>query len=740
MPNKKKSEESHLSILEAVEALSAIADIDFQKDIEIATPEEIRQQNTILEAKISHWTGTPDEEHSVKLITETFHVVHKYLRNFYKQNYRKVNRPKVIEGVKTIMVLVGEAAKKLDHYTTLFNHTKEQCVKNLKEYKQLQEFYLTRIAKKIDEGVLSRWIFELTKGAMAHLEESALVGKQNRPLEARHVYIDMESVKSDVEYELFFLRKEDGSRFFNPRLIRNIKLVADFGETISEERESIDPLEEIVLWQDQVMHAAAKHILQAQGNSFDQFFHEARQAPKRELVVELYKAYIALIMSANSANLLIHAPQKSCTQYFADFQLFLRKALHTRDYQRMLLYPSKNASVQVFLESVHRLCRAFFTGIKGYQELLPVFKKLMQKAEHSQSLEHIKAAKECKMVWSRLAADYAALKKMIKGHPNGPLVKVLNLLQNGGFHIFDPMTQYNLPNQLYSIYLNDHKILNIHMASPTGQEFIDKAKALDEFRAFLRSYLMGQTKKRHLLINMQDKTSWREHSRATALEDLAAQTPFASALSVVTFAKETEFYHQIAPYHQDNHAEAFLQHFKENLADENCGFYFPPQLKETLFDTFIGKSLEAIHQVFFSGANVLTVKNRLDFIEIFYLFLQIKILDHLNPETFSFTCKDGIDVGGCASTGLLAFIRTLNGEEFSETDYMQLNLHLYAPALLIRERIILPAPFERMNSALRRIEGVKSEMGAQEFEKEVLDKFGPLYKTPILKAKTLFPS
>ncbi len=192
------------------------------------------------------------------------------------------------------MVLVGDADKKLDRFTTLFKETKEKSVKNLQEYKDLQEFYLTRIARKIDEGILGKWILELTKGTMERRRVQTAM-KAKPLMSVKHVFIDMESVKNDTEYELFFLRKEDGSRFFNPRLIRNIKLTADFGQKIRTKKIQ-DPIEQVNVWHDHLIHVAARNILQSQGNLLDRFFHEAKQSWRRELASELYKAVVALMM------------------------------------------------------------------------------------------------------------------------------------------------------------------------------------------------------------------------------------------------------------------------------------------------------------------------------------------------------------------------------------------------------------------------------------------------------------
>ncbi len=741
MPTRKKQEAGgHLSILDAVEALETIADLDFEREVDVASEEEINEQNQKVTLRTVKWLSNEDPDETPKLIQETFHVVLEYLKDVYKTESIIVGKPRIVEGVKTIMVLVGEAAQKLDKFTTIFQHTKTKSVKDLKEYKQLQEFYLSRIARKIDEGILGKWILELTKGALAKRETTdKLVARKS--ISTNYVFIDLESVKKDTEYELFFLRKEDGSRFFNPRLIRNIKLVCDFGESINFEK-ATDPFLDVKIWQDHAMHVVAKEILRSMGGLLDRYFHETKRSWRREMVAELNKAIMALLMCSNSRNLLRNAPAKSCTEYFKDFHYFLRMALKSREYQRFVVYPPKKSArlAHCILDVSHNLCKGVFTGVHGYQELLPVFEKFFREAVGAQSSEHTKAAKVSKTLWSSLASDYSAIKKYAKQHPNGPLEKVLEILEYGTYHVFDPIGQSNIPYQNYSLYLEEHKMTNIHLPTPTIQEFIHKATIVDEFKGFLRSLSKSQFRRKHLLINLQDKTSWKEHIRCVALEELQSGGPFSKMLDVVTIAKDTEFYNQVTPYQLDNHAEVFIQHFKENLEDENCGYFFPKWIKKKLFPEFIDGVINAVHQVFFGGMNVLTVNNRKDFIEVFYLFLQLKLLEMVQPDSFSFTCKDGIDTGGTSTAQLFAFLKILNDKDYSANDKEHINYILYIAPIILRERVILPEKIDRMIQAIKRIETTKAELGQREFKKMVMESFAKIYNTPILQSLTLVPS
>ena len=512
------------------------------------------------------------------------------------------------------MVLVGEAAKKLDKYTGLFHELHAKSVTELKEYKHLQEFYLNRIARKIDEGTLGKWILALAHKITPKKIPMKFVGRKSS--QTKHVFIDLEAVKKDTEYELFFLRKEDGTRFFSPRLIRNIKLVCDFGDYFGKPKGD-DPLIDIKIWHDRCFQASSKSLLRAIRPIVDRFFREAAHCKDNELVMDLTKACMALILCSNPNNLMRNMPVKNCTSYFNDFELFIRAALHSPDYQRLIAYPPKKSSKlsNMLLDTAHAICCAYFTALQGYQELAVPFQHLIQEAIQDVSQEHV-IGKNSHELWSKIAGEYAAMAKLFKHHPNGPLMNVLNVLQDGDYNSFDPLYQNNIPNQLYSIYFNEAKVSHIRMPAPIFQEYIHKATIVEEFKGFLRALNKNSVIDKLLIFNFQDRTSWREHIRCIAMEDLQKKDDFQQHLAVVTMAKDTEFFQQQAPYQDENHANIFIENLKDQIADENSGFYFPDSIKKGILNGFLGGTVDAIHRIFFSNKNVLLREHRLAFIEI----------------------------------------------------------------------------------------------------------------------------
>lgn len=730
-----KKDGTALTLVEAVETLSSIADLQFDREVGISQQHNLNINDKELTYHTVHWLHEQGADGTINIVKETFRVILNYLQNFYKNEYSHITDTKAIEGIKTIMVLVGEAAKKLDKYTTLFDKTKKQSVTNLREFKQLQEFYLTRVAKKIDEGTISKWILALARKGAERETKIGSFKTQN----TKHVFMDLESVKKDTEYELFFLRKEDGTRFFSPRLIRNIKLINDFGTYLGEEKEE-DPLISVTEWQDKTALTCAKNIIRSTRTYIEKFFRVARLAKDKELVENANKMLMALMLAGNPRHL--SSEVKRNRGYFRDFQVFLRRCLQSTEYQKLMAYTSdkSNQFATAILSLLHFISMSLYTQLTGYQEWMSNIHRLIDKATEKLSADHKEACKSVKKLWCKLAGDYASMSKFLKGHASGPLNKILTVLEEGECNEFDPILQDNLPSQLFTLYSQENRIQFARWPSPTYQEVINRANMNEEFKAFLYGCAHGHTVNKVLIFNFQDRVSWKEHCRCLAIEDLSNKESFSKHFDVVTIAKDTEFYHQLAPYNQENNAQVFIKQFHEQLADENGGYFFPARLRKDLLRNFIPGALEAVHRIFFSNKNVLTREQRLDFIEIFYLFLQLKIIENLKPDHVGLACKDGLDISSSAGAELFIFLKLLHQERLSENDQEHLELMIYGPCLITRERMMMPDRFNRMLSIIKSVELIREHFGNAGFAKIIQEAFGYLYKTPILSGKVVVQS
>ena len=616
-----------------------------------------------------------------QLLKKTFTTILKYLREYCeKQHHGFVTDKESVEGIKSIMVLVGESARKLDKFTNLFHDSKVKRVTGLREYQKLQEFYLTRIARKVDTSTLGQWILGLAQGTFAKPQK----------FETKHLYVDLESVKSDLDYELFFMRKEDGSHYFNPRLIKNMKLVCDFGDTMKQMKDtSPDYLADLDIWFDRAIRMSAKSMMEAIAPQINWFYKEASSFKKRDFVSNMNQALMALIMSSHTRNLLEKEPAKCCSEYFLDFQEFLIKVLQSPDYQKLTAYPpkKKNAFAVRIVETIHALCYGFVIAMDGFKMMQPELAALMRKGKAL-----LKPQKE-ESISGELEYGYQALAELMKKHPFGPLAKVLETIEGGDWHAFDPMHQENIPQTLYSFDQGGTSITVVHLPTPTRQEYLEKVTINEEFKGFL---LGLAEKKRHgkfLLINLQDRTSWKEKARCLALEELQYHPDFVNKLCVVTLSKDSDFYFQEGPFSHVNQAKTFMNHFLAHLKNEEGEYFFPDEIREALFPKLAEKLMHEVHRTYFSEKNVLTKAQRRVFIEIFYLLLQQKLVELAEPSAMSFTCKDGIDTGGEAAVLWMAF------KKAGDLEKMELCLH--ALPLLVRGRLMLPERFKSLIETLK---------------------------------------
>lgn len=725
---KSKYELARLSVFEAIEALERIAElpIDSSHLTQAAAPEALDEQ---ILAKRIEWLNGGNVKNTHLSLKGILTVVLNYLKGFYKNEPSKTVDPHAIEGIKTIMVLVGEAAKKIDLYTSFFHQTQMKSITQLKEYKQLQELYRKRVVRQIDDTVLGKWVLDIgAKGAKRRLESEEFAEHKS----SRYLFVDLDALKHDIEYDLLFIRKEDGSHFFSPGLIRNMKLVCNF----SAKAYAQDPLLEIKQWQDNCMCNGAKNILRALEHNISRFYRDAFRFRHREIVAGISNCLMALMLCGTTTNLKEDNLVKSCRDYFFDFQFFLRELLLGDQYHHLIAYPpSPGNKVNVCaLELVHAFCRAIFLDLHFFHFLAKEIQKVIESAISTDKSKASGRDKDSLQIAARLSREYTAVEQLLKSHPSGPLRKLLEAFEEDGYRSFDPLLQRNFPSLLFSLAVGEHRISNIHLPSPTHQEYIHKAAVIDEFKAFLHACASDHSC--HLLINLQDRTAWKEHARSVALEELALAAEFKNQLVTISLAKDTDFYHQLPPYAHNNQYHSFLEQFKAHFGDKNSGYSFPPSIEINLL-SFIDPACSAIHRVFFFNKNVLLQEHRLSFIEIFDLFLVLKLLDLVKPASFSFSCKDGIDFSTPSSTLLFLFLKLLGPLPFAFDDWERVNSILYAPAFLVRERVILHERFQRMVSAFKVIEFVYRDVGHEIFGKIIREAFGRLYSEEILHATLL---
>lgn len=701
-----------LNILDALENLNTLVEADSLDEIEVTDDAHLIQHKGDIEGgpREIYWVTAGPDDQTLDAIKKTFKTVHDYLRTFYTK-MKGGDTKRIVEGINTIMVLVGEATKKLERFGALF---KERVV-DFEEYKQLQNFYRNRVIKEsFREFAKAPIAKEKPKGEilpeLKEAEEELQELLEQEPIEeieGVHILNDLDVIKRDHLYELFYLRNEAGHNFYTYDLARNIKLACDFGE-FSQKYFGDDPLLQIKNWEDKSLHLLANDILKKSSRLIEKFYKEAMKYKGMELVMTVHNALMALMLAANPRNLIRQFSLKGSHLYFSDFLLFLREALKNREYQKFLIYspPAGKTFFHDLLDLVHALCYHLFT-IKAENEELQ--KALKQMIEHH-------APKKTDKLSQNLIKGYEALTEVLKHHPNGPVFKAVDIIREEQEEkIFDPLFQGNIPGFEWSLKSVEKEWMALRLPTPIQQEFISKAYILDEFKTFLA---LCDRKEHLLFINFQDRTSWKEHARCAALEDLTRQAEFAESITLVTLAKDTDFYNQAGHYQELDEAKTFIEQFIQHLGDVGTGYYFPSHIKEALFPAFIEKLIPQIHDTFFEKKKRLSFLERLNFIQLTYHFIELKLIEIIDPTFFTLTSKDGLDIGGTTSVGLIALLTLSQKKKWSAKELDRLNTILFGPTLMNRERAIHPERFERLVSMIQLLET----------KGEYLKDFAPLFK------------
>jgi len=323
-----KKKRGRITVLEAVDNLSHLADLDAEKE----------------GAEWTEWTDLAKVEENQDAIRETFKTLTSYLQHLYQKERTELGNPQTQKGLQAMMQLAGEAVDKVGKYTKLFKGAHREAIP---EFQQLQQFYLSKVFSRVkQEKAAESWESEGEEGELEY-ERQALK--------------DLEAVQQDDEYELFYISKEDGTPFFTPQLLRHIRMVGNFDESlISKDREDMLRRMEVIL--DRDLHVSAQEILQEATDLIDRFYKEALHHREQEGPAALCSAVMALMLSANPKNLMHNSYGKSSDDYFIDFEMYLRKVLETGDYNqwRTTALEKLSSFKTVCLKLTHYLCNALF--------------------------------------------------------------------------------------------------------------------------------------------------------------------------------------------------------------------------------------------------------------------------------------------------------------------------------------------------------------------------------------------
>lgn len=665
-----------ISVEDAIHELTILAHVDIQ-----ATDPGLAEEGRFI-VKLTY-----DRRHLLQI----FRVVLQEMKDLY---HKTQNQTKNLEKIGSLMELVGEAAEKFDICFARLHPKKTNSIVETPEYRHLQEFYANKIVRPIEEHKIDQWVVALALNRLASPTEPAPSLK-----ETKHIFMDLDAVKRDNEYELFLIRRPDGSRFFSPKLLKNLELVCNLENYFGNSSEKIDLFASIPEEKDLLLANSAKKILRILQPDLADFYSRLRKCQPHELSSITHKTVMALMLASYEENLFSSGRIKCCTDYFADFQRFLDIALHQNSYQSWVAYPPKEPKSfsAGMLHLLQAMSAALYTSGGEAEQEIPFLQRLIQQALGLISAEHTQSALHVQQEWNFLARDAKALTKAFQTHAHGPLRKILHILKEGSFSAFHPILQGFLPYKLFQLHRQEGGIPVFAAACPTIQECIHECRIDTVFRGFLDHY--ASLGKVHLLFNFQDRTSWKEHARCQELEQLQFQGELPS-LVTITFASDTDFYHQTGAFAKEDRTSVFLSHFFTQLFSEEGGFFFPPSIpKERLID-FLQLCFLSTQEKLFEGKPLLSREQRLQFIDYIYCSLMVKLVEWVHPSSIGLYCKDGVDTSSAYGCCWAVFLHKLHEPDLP-LNLDLLNAILHGPALLGRERPMLAERLDRCLNFLR---------------------------------------
>lgn len=684
----KTKEVLELTINDALANLSALADmkIDANEPIGIVKKHKLVIQDEEFSYRTIDWFLTDNVEELIENVKETYQRLLDYIKMIYEKDFIDWDDPKCRKGFQSIMVMAAEAANKVDQYLDLLpKQPTLEKINDFSVYQELKEFYLEKIVKKFSEALEGE---EPWKDEWKENEKSLLLDVERSGLK------DFETLKKDEDYELFYLVDEDEKPFLDPHLIRNIKLFCDYDEEALKKIEE-DPLLKVRIFLDKDFQESAKQILNNSYKLISKYFEEKYQKNiESEIVSYINETIFALMLASNPKNLISHSFFKNSIEYFYDFQHFLRNTLKSDEYQKILAYPSDDKRSKCILDLVNNLCKNLYLRTSSIkQEIIGFIHLLIRKGDEFRKFKYPEKAS----FWNTILENDESIQILLNSYPSGPLMKMLDVVREEIPSGFDPIMQDNVPMKVLEIHHNMNELKLIRCPSPTTQQTISQAQVIEEFKCFLKSF---QPNEKYLLINLQDKNSFKESARCKAIDALQKRSDFRDIIEVDHLDKYSDFYHQSGIYLSLNDAKRFLEEFKNQLiSNKNSSSFITKD-----FNVFIDNAFSIIHKFFFFNKNVFTRKNRLDFIEIFYNFFILKLIEIQNPKVLSFTCKDAIDVGAIQNATFYGFLKLIKNEPLVKENEDFFRWLIYSSAILVRERGVNPSVLIRNISALSTIE------------------------------------
>ncbi|NBO23930.1 MAG: hypothetical protein EBU93_01630 [Chlamydiae bacterium] len=660
-----------LSVLEAVDNLSSMAEIDL---------EEGKNNRQVLLEKLkerANWISYESKKQTDEKIKETFSTIHHYLEYMQKQPKAQEKKNHFQNGVQAIKGLMQEAIYKIDGLKKIL-HPKEKMtsIQNFEEVQQLNQFIQDFEKFYYDPKVAE--------------EEMDLPGSLYA-YDPKELIKDYTVLKNDTDYELLFIRREDNLPFFSQEALAHAKMICDFDLSYIDFAQD-NPLAMMKIVQDDEACTVAQEIYEKIKEEMTLFLKAYKSHQEDSISSLLFRALIALTAAKNPENLMKTDRKKSCLAYFKDFHTYLEMVTSHQLISKLDEDPYHEKVKKV----IQKMNGWFFLHSMDHPKGVEVIKELLHKGQLKPMKRH--------SIWSWFLDSYHILEEKLKKYPNAPVFKLIEQYENGDFDRgFDSIYQGNTPSSILTFILNDKPIQLLYLPSPTLQSKVNKANIISEFDAFLNL----NPSKKLILFNLQDR-QFAAKARTHEIEKAPLNHP---NLKVVSLSKDTHFYHQQQEYFDLDEAASFMKALYDQVQGAPVsGLHFPSSINIENLKHFSQAIIPWIHEHLFAKNKTLTRKNRLDFIEIFYGFLIFEIIQISKVDYVSFTCKDALDIGSLNNLQFFSLLQFfINPQaELKEADHDSLVKIALVPAFIQRGRLAAFSRIERMISALSTFDEIHS--------------------------------
>lgn len=695
-------------ITEALDALSALAELDKEGEgleLMLIEPQAIPVGDTRIWGV--QWLQEHSADQTVLLVRRLFMVVLAHLRATAEKGVPAAQRRRALRGMVSILATVGETAPKIDHLTRIFYGAQQDLITQTDEYRQLQQFYEAAIAEA--EPVVPIVVEPFAEAIEVPETETMS---------------ELQRVLHDLDYELFLLQDDEGRPFLSSSLRDSTELACDFGIDF-ESYVGEDPLIWVVSWRDELLQHKAAFMLEQVWAEAQEFYAARQEGGGSALADILNSALIALMLAGKPYNRLSEFAKKAAYRYFHDFQLFLRQALTSRGYERLLTYPptGEKRLAQALRAMVQALAGALYTARWEAPAACEAIEDLMQR----EALP-LPASRETPLA-ELLRANYEALRVGLERHPSGPLFKMLDLVREGELPPLDLLIEGNVPGALWELQFDGVPMTLLRLPSPTQQTVLNRPVLVEEFKGYLMQGALSYKRHGHLLIDLMSRVDWQQQGRAHLLESLQKYSDLGHQISVVTLASKGEFYEQTARYAGEMPTTEFCAVFESELCDCDGSYSFPDFVRQALFPVFVQGAMQAVARLFFSGKKQLSRGERQVFIDLTHLLIIFKLFDLYHPDDFAFVCKDGVDESMAASAALFLTWHLFRSEGIGVQQLQQVQQILHAPAILFRERPMQPHVHERMVRCLHAVEQGLGGLDVEGRSHRLAEELGPLYHT-----------